>query len=389
MRMARGRSEDCGADEGMSKRPTDPWLFTPGPINTAEATKRAMLRDFGSRDAEFTAITRRIRARLLDIAKAGATHSCVPLAGSGTFAVEAALGTLVPRGGKLLILVNGVYGRRMASMCERMGRPFAVLETGETVPPDARDVARALDANPAITHVALVHCETTSGILNPLEEIAAVVADAGRGLLVDAMSTFGILPLSAAAIPYDALIASSNKCLEGVPGLAFVIARQAALEAAAGNAPSLSLDLHDQWQFLERTGQWRFTPPTQVAAALDRALDDFLAEGGREGRLARYRRNCAVLIEGMRKLGFVPLVAEALQAPVIVTFPAPADPAFRFEDFYERLRRRGFVIYPGKLTKAETFRIGCIGRLHEEQMAGVVAAVGEVLRETGLRRAGA
>jgi 2-aminoethylphosphonate-pyruvate transaminase len=372
----------------MSKTPTDPWLFTPGPINTAEATKRAMLRDFGSRDAEFTAITRRIRTRLLDIVEGEETHACVPLAGSGTFGVEAALGTLVPRDRTLLVLANGVYGRRMVAMRQRMGRSVAVLETGETEPPDARDVARALSADPVISHVAIVHCETTSGILNPLEDVAAVVAEYERGLIVDAMSTFGILPLSAAEIPYDAVIASSNKCLEGVPGLAFVIARRTALEAAALNAPSLSLDLHDQWRFLESTGQWRFTPPTHVAAALDRALEDYLAEGGREGRLARYARNCAVLIEGMGALGFAPLVPAALQAPVIVTFPAPADPAFRFEEFYDRLRRRGFAIYPGKLTRAESFRIGCIGRLHEEQMEALVAAIGEVLQETGLRRAG-
>ncbi|MGB8275713.1 MAG: 2-aminoethylphosphonate--pyruvate transaminase, partial [Alphaproteobacteria bacterium] len=293
----------------MSASRPDPWLFTPGPINTAEATKRAMLRDYGSRDADFTAITARVRTRLLGIVDGEASHVCVPLQGSGTFGVEAALGTLVPRSGKLLVLVNGVYGRRMARMCERLGRGFSVVETGETEPVRARDLAQALKSDRGLTHVAAVHCETTSGILNPLEDIAAAVKDAGRSLLVDAMSTFGILPLSAREIPYDAVMASSNKCLEGVPGLAFVIAQRSALEASAGNAPSLSLDLHDQWRFLEQTGQWRFTPPTHVMAALDAALDEFLREGGREARLARYRRNCDVLIEGMRSLGFAPMVA--------------------------------------------------------------------------------
>ncbi|HLF59154.1 MAG TPA: 2-aminoethylphosphonate--pyruvate transaminase [Alphaproteobacteria bacterium] len=361
-----------------------PWLFTPGPINTAKRTREAMLRDLGSRDGEFIAITGRVRARLLAISGAGAGFVCVPIQGSGTFAVEAAVGTLVPPGGKALVLVNGVYGRRIAKMCEIAGRNFTVFETAETVAPTGAEVAAVLAGDPGITHVAAVHCETTSGILNPIEEIAAAVARAGRRLLIDAMSTFGILPLGSDRMAYDALIASSNKCLEGVPGMGFVIARTGALASADGNAHSLALDLHDQWRFLEKTGQWRFTPPTHVMAALDAALTAYEAEGGRDARLGRYKRNCQTLVAGMRALGFQTLIPDHLQAPVIVTFACPADPKFKFEAFYEALRRRGFVIYPGKLTKAETFRVGCIGAIGSEQIEGLIAAVGEVLAEQGL-----
>lgn len=361
-----------------------PWLFTPGPINTDAETKRAMLRDYGSRDTDFIALTSRVCARLAAIANAGESHVCVPIQGSGTFAVEAALGTLVPRSGKVLVLANGVYGRRIAQICEISGRDFVLFETEEIEPPQPADVAKALAADTGITHVVAVHCETTSGILNPLEDIAAVARKAGRRLIVDAMSTFGILPLDAGALGCDALIASSNKCLEGAPGMGFVIARRDVLEGAAGNCHSLALDLHEQWRFLERTGQWRFTPPTHVMAALNAALDLYEAEGGREARLARYRRNCEVLVAGMRRLGFETLIPDRLQAPVIVTFRVPADPAFRFERFYEALRRRGFVIYPGKLTKAETFRVGCIGAIGEAQMTALVEAVAEVMAEEGI-----
>ena len=257
-----------------------PWLFTPGPINTAQQTKRAMLRDMGSRDGDFIAMTARVCSRLLAVSGAGEEYVCVPIQGSGTFAVEAAFGTLVPPNGKVLVLVNGVYGRRIAHICDIAGRAFTVLETAETAIPSGGDVARALAEDPAITHVALVHCETTSGILNPAEDIAAAVAKSGRRLIIDVMSTFGILPLAADSVAYDALIASSNKCLEGVPGMGFAIVKREALAAAAGHAHSLALDLHDQWQFLERTAQWRFTPPTHVMAALDAALALHAAEGG-------------------------------------------------------------------------------------------------------------
>ncbi len=362
----------------------EPYLLTPGPLTTSAGVKRAMLRDWGSRDREFIALNARIRERLTSLAGGIGTHVCVPLQGSGTFVVEAMLGTLVPRDGKLLVLVNGAYGQRMVRMAQYHGRAVRSLETPEDQPNDVAALDAALGDDPEITHVAAVHCETTSGILNPIEALAEVTARRGRRLLIDAMSAFGALPLDAREVPFEAVAASANKCLEGVPGVGFAIVRQDALERAAGQAPSLSLDLHDQWQAMERNGQWRFTPPTHVLAALDQALTEHAAEGGTAGRGARYRENCRILISGMRELGFETLLPEHLQAPIIVTFRMPADPRFRFDEFYERLREQGYVIYPGKLTVADSFRIGCIGRLGPAELLGALAAIKKTLAEVGV-----
>jgi 2-aminoethylphosphonate-pyruvate transaminase len=362
----------------------DPWLLTPGPLTTSPEVKRAMLHDYGSRDTHFIAVNRRVRERLLDIVNGGDSHVCVPLQGSGTFVVEAMMGNFVPPDGRVLVLINGAYGKRIARICKYYDRATAILETPEDTPVDLQALDAALAADQDITHVAVVHCETTSGILNPLEAVAEITARRGRRLLIDAMSAFGAIPLDARTVPFDAVVASSNKCLEGVPGMGFCIARREALEAAKGNSPSLSLDLHDQWMSMESNGQWRFTPPTHCIIAFDQALQEFEAEGGVAGRGARYAENCRILVEGMRALRFRSLLPDELQAPIIVTFHKPADARFDFEAFYDRLRRQGYVIYPGKLTVADSFRIGCIGRMGREQIEGALAAIRETLEEMGV-----
>ncbi|MBX3516652.1 MAG: 2-aminoethylphosphonate--pyruvate transaminase [Rhodospirillales bacterium] len=362
----------------------EPILLTPGPLTTSATVKQAMLRDWGSRDAAFIALNRRIRERLLALAQAADSHVCVPVQGSGTFAVEATIGTLVPGDGRLLVLVNGAYGRRMVRIAEVIGLAVTSLSWPEDEAVDAQALDQALAADPAISHVAVVHCETTSGILNPLQGVADVCARHRRSLLIDAMSSFGALPIDARQTPFAAVMASANKCLEGVPGVGFALIRREALEAAKNNAPSLSLDLYDQWQGLEANGQWRFTPPTHVLAAFDQALDEHAAEGGVAGRGARYRRNHQLLVEGMSALGFAMLVPPPLQAPIIVTFLMPADPSFVFAEFYDRLREKGFAIYPGKLTVAASFRIGCIGRIGEAEIRAALAAIGETMREMGV-----
>jgi 2-aminoethylphosphonate-pyruvate transaminase len=343
-----------------------------------------MLRDYGSRDAAFIALTRRVRDRLATLVCGEASHVCVPLQGSGTYAVEAALGTLLDRQRPTLVLINGAYGRRIARICRLIGRPVVAYESAEDTPPDPAEVRRRLRADPSIADVVLVHCETTSGILNPLEPIAEVVAGEGRGLLVDAMSSYGAIPIDLRRTPIDALIASANKCLEGVPGIGVVLARRARLESSAGNCHSLSLDLCEQWRGFEGNGQWRFTPPTHVLAALDAALDSLDAEGGVAGRFARYLENCRALIGGLSALGARLLLPETLQAPIIVTFRMPADPHFRFERFYDELGRRGFLIYPGKLTGIDSFRVGCIGQVRAADMERFVAAARDALGNMGV-----
>ena len=362
----------------------DPWLLTPGPLTTSATVKQAMLHDWGSRDADFIGINRRIRELLVEMAGGRDSHVCVPLQGSGTFAVEAMIGTFLPADGKLLILINGAYGERMAKICRLAGHRFDTIAWAEDQPVDVALLEQAL-SNKEITHVAVVHCETTSGILNPISDIARVTARHGRSLLIDSMSGFGALPIDAHELPFDALAASSNKCLEGVPGMGFVIARKSALEACAGCARSLSLDLHDQWQALEKNGQWRFTPPTHVIVAFEQALMEHAAEGGVVGRGARYRMNCRLLVEGMRALGFATLLPDDLQAPIIVTFHMPADPRFKFDTFYDQLHERGYIIYPGKVTVGESFRIGCIGRIGEAEMRSALAAVRATMDEMGVK----
>lgn len=356
-----------------------PLLLTPGPLTTRIETRRAMLRDWGSRDPGFIALTAELRRGLLELAAGEGTHVAVPLQGSGTFIVEAALATLLHPDSRLLVLCNGAYGERMVSIARRLGRDVAALRWPEHRAVEPEAVRDALAADPAITHVALVHCETTTGLLNPLEAVAAAVAKAGRVLILDAMSSFGALPINLRQTQVGAVLASSNKCLEGVPGIGFALVAQALLEAAENNGPSTSLDLHAQWRGFERDGQWRFTPPVQVAAALVEALRLLRAEGGPPARLRRYRANLATLLSGMRRLGFTPFLDDALQAPIIATFHLPGDGSLPFRPFYDALAERGFLIYPGKLTEAETFRIGCIGDVTPVDMERLVEAVAAVL----------
>jgi len=366
----------------------EPYLLTPGPLTTSIEVKRAMLRDWGSWDEDFRALTADLRRRLLallgDMADA---YECIPMQGSGTFGVEAMLGTFLPRDGKILVLSNGAYGARAAETVRYLGRELTVIDKGDYLPPRGEEVSAAIAADPAITHVLAIHCETSSGILNPLAEIAAATAEAGRQLLIDSMSAFGAIDLQPDSIPFEAMVSSANKCIEGVPGFGFVLARRDALKASKGNAHSLSLDLHAQWTVMEKTGQWRYTPPTHVVAAFIEALRIHQEEGGVPARGARYTANRDILVAGMRDIGFETLLDKRWLSPIIVTFFSPADPAFEFARFYELMKRQGYIIYPGKLTVVDSFRIGCIGRMDAAVMQGVVAAAAAALAEMGVDNA--
>jgi 2-aminoethylphosphonate-pyruvate transaminase len=364
----------------------DPILLTPGPLTTSLETKQAMLRDWGSWDSAFNAMTASICKDLVDIVNGAASHVCVPLQGSGTFAMEAALGNLVPREGKVLVPQNGAYCQRILKILEYLDREHTSIDLPEDRHPTAAMLEGAFKMDPTITHVAQVHCETGTGILNPLPEIAAVCARHGKSLIVDAMSSFGAIDIDVAKYPIDAVVAASGKCIEGAPGMGFVIARQSLLENCEGNSHSLAMDLHDQWTYMQKTTQWRFTPPTHVVAAFRAALDQFKAEGGTAARGARYRKNCETLIDAMSALGFKTFLARNVQAPIIVTFHAPGDASYGFKAFYEKVRARGYILYPGKLTKVETFRVGCIGAIDYNEMRNVASAVAETLKEMGIKQ---
>ncbi|MFK7858053.1 MAG: 2-aminoethylphosphonate--pyruvate transaminase [Granulosicoccus sp.] len=366
----------------------EPYLLTPGPLTTASSVKHAMLRDWGSWDGDFRAMTRQIRSELLEmIDDRDDAFDCVPMQGSGTFAVESMLGSLLPRDAKALVLANGAYGLRTAKILTYLGRAYTLIDKGDYLPPRGSEVTKALTADPEITHVIAIHCETSSGILNPIDEISKATYAAGRKLFIDSMSAFGALCLSSQEIQYDALVSSANKCIEGVPGFGFVIALKSLLEGAKGCSPSLSLDVHDQWHTMQTTGQWRFTPPTHTLAAFTEALHLHRQEGGVAARGARYMANRDTLVAGMRKLGFDTLLPDQWLSPIIVTFFNPAHSAFVFETFYDLMKSEGFIIYPGKLTVVDSFRIGCIGHLDTHVMQQVVQAAEKTLLTMGVDNA--
>lgn len=381
-------SNDAAASAFEDPRLGEPFLLTPGPLTTSWEVKQAMLKDWGSWDGDFRAMTKALRTGLLElIDDKNGEYDCVPMQGSGSYCVESMLGTFVPKDGKVLVLANGAYGLRAAQTMEYLGRAYTLIDKGDYLPPRGDEVGAALDADPEITHVLAIHCETSSGILNPVPEIAEATFARGRKLLIDSMSAFGAVPLEVSKIPFEAMVSSANKCIEGVPGFGFVIAKKSALEAAKGNSHSLSLDIHAQWTAMEKTGQWRFTPPTHVVAAFLEALKTHKAEGGVAGRGARYARNRDVMVAGMRELGFETLLDDRWLSPIIVTFFCPADEKFEFSRFYELMKEKGFIIYPGKLTVVDSFRIGCIGRMDEHVMRRVVAAAKQSLEEMGVATA--
>ena len=366
----------------------EPYLLTPGPLTTAYEVKEAMLKDWGSWDEDFRNLTKKLRESLLSLlGKSKSLYDCVPIQGSGTFAVESMLGTFIPKNGKLLVLANGAYGLRAAQTMDYLNRDYHLLDKGDYLPPRGSEVADILEKDKAITHVLVIHCETSSGILNPLEEIGAVVKTAGRKLLIDSMSAFGAVPVDPEKVDFEAMVSSANKCIEGVPGFGFVFAKLSALQAAKGNCHSLSLDVEAQWSAMEKSGQWRFTPPTHVVAAFLKALEIHEAEGGVSGRGARYTNNRDVMVKGMRDLGFETLLDERWLSPIIVTFFCPEDPAFQFSKFYDLMKNEGYIIYPGKLTIVDSFRVGCIGRMDSHVMQGVVSAARNALETMGVKSA--
>jgi len=364
----------------------DKTLFTPGPLTTSRTVKQAMLRDLGARDSTFLGVVAENRRMLLHAAGLSPEeYDVVFLQGSGTYGVEAILGCAVPRSGRVLVVNNGAYGARMARICAVAGIDHTVVRYAENQPVKPADIEAALSDDPGITHVAVVHLETTSGLVNPIDEIGAVAARHGKEYIVDAMCSFGAVPVDFAKAGIAWLVSSANKCLEGVPGFTFVIVRLDALRASKGNARSLSLDLYDQWEYWGRVGQFRYTPPVQSLLAFHQAMRELEAEGGVAGRAVRYRNNHQTLLAGMRAMGFAEYVQPEHQGHTITTFMYPDDPKFIFDEFYDRLSRRGYDIYSGKVAEGNCFRIGNIGRIFQEDMEDLLAAIRDTLRIMDVR----
>jgi len=363
----------------------DKTLFTPGPLNTSAATKQAMLRDLGSRDAEFIEVVRDVRSRLVGLGDGHEEYTAILMQGSGTFGVEAVLSSVIPQEGKLLILINGAYGERMLKMTDIHRINTVSLRTTEDTVPSPQLLREALQADPQITHVAVVHCETTTGIINPIKEYGEIVREFDRIYFVDAMSSFGAYPLDYRGCNIDYLISSSNKCIEGVPGFSFIIAKMDGLRKTKGFARTLSLDLYAQWEGLERDGQFRFTPPIHVILAFRQALIELEKEGGVTARGARYKHNYELTLAGMQALGFKAYLKPENQGYIITSFYYPSHPNFDFRTFYELLSEKGFLIYPGKLSHADCFRIGHVGRLDASNVKSLMSAIASVLKKMNIK----
>jgi 2-aminoethylphosphonate-pyruvate transaminase len=375
-----------GSFNGPAGQEDMPFLLTPGPLTTSRSVKQTLLADWGSRDVEFRQVVKNIRTQLLELAGCDRSYECVLMQGSGTFAIEAALGSLTPaKRKKTLVVANGAYGERAAKILETIGHKYELVSLSDTTQVAPKHFTKILDDDKLISHVWLIHCETTSGIVNPLIELANEVKSRGRIFMVDAMSSFGAIDIDMKRDGIDVMVSSSNKCIEGIPGFSYVLVKKELLLAAQGQSHSVVLDLFDQWQGLESNGQFRFTPPTHALVAFHQALQELKDEGGIAARGRRYARNAKILVEGLKALGIQPLLNNNEAGPIIQTFLTPRDPNFQFEKFYEALRQKGFAIYPGKLTKRDSFRIGNIGHLNEEVMERVVTAIKEVLHDMNVR----
>ncbi len=368
----------------MPRDASDPLLLTPGPVSISMSTKMTMLKDRASGGVAFQADLQFARDYMVGLVGGAGAYTAIPLPGSATYANEAVLSALVPLGGKVLIHTNGVYGDRLIEICQHIGKPCAAIRTQPFEPATIDQFEAALAADPAITHVMVVHCETSTGVLNPLEEIAALCKRRSLGLFIDAVASFGAIALDARKLGFQAVTVSSNKCMQAAPGIGWSVVQKTALENARGTAPSLALDLWDQNQHMDRTGGFRFTPPTQVLAAFAQACREHEAEGGSAARLARYQRNWRRLVDGMRQMGFATVVPDEHASPIVATFHNPDDPAFSFQKLFEGMQARGFIIFPGRLALADTFRIGCMGDVTEADMGEAMEAVAETMREMGV-----
>ncbi|QUJ68888.1 2-aminoethylphosphonate--pyruvate transaminase [Photobacterium sp. GJ3] len=352
-------------------------LLTPGPLTTSRTVREAMLKDWCTWDDEYNlGVVQHIRQQLVQLATCHDGYTSVLMQGSGTASVEATLGSVIPADGRVLVINNGAYGARIAQIAEVLNIPHLNWDLGEVSQPNLDALSQLLSDQPEITHVAMVHCETTTGMLNPLEAVAQRVKAAGKVMILDAMSSFGGIPMDMGELGIDFLISSANKCIQGVPGFGFVIARRALLESCKGQARSLSLDLYDQWHCMEvNQGKWRFTSPTHTVRAFAQALTELAGEGGVSARYQRYHTNQTTLVKGMQKLGFCCLLDETLHSPIITSFYSPESPSYNFKRFYDSLKAKGFVIYPGKVSDADCFRIGNIGDVYPADIERLLTAI--------------
>ena len=357
-------------------------LLTPGPLTTTDTVKKEMMFDHCTWDEDYKKITQKIRKKLLKLAHVSEKeYTAVLMQGSGTFGVESVLTSVIGEEETLLIAANGAYGERMEEIAQHAKIPYFIYNEEYDQVPSSEKIANILKEHPEITHVSMVHSETTSGILNDIASVAKVVKAAGKTFIVDAMSSFGGVDIPVGDLGIDFLISSANKCIQGVPGFSFIICRRDKLLESQGKARSLSLDLYDQWKTMDKDGKWRFTSPTHVVLAFAQALREMEEEGGIPKRAERYQENNRLLIEKMQELGIRPYIGSEHQGPIITTFFYPSQHDFSFQEMYQYIKDRGYAIYPGKVTDADTFRIGNIGEIYPEDIEKLCGIMKEFLEE--------
>lgn len=363
-------------------------LLIPGPVTTHPSVRAAAAQDYAPWDLDFRDLLAMVRERVLAIAGGQpGQHAVLPLQGCGHFAMEAAFRTFVAPGGTILVPLTGHYADRLVKLAIECGRRVVTLPVPPTERTDPAAVAAALAANPDISHLAIVYSETATGIVHDAISLAEAADRAGRRVLIDAVSAFGAMPLDMSRLPMvDSATFTSNKCIEGLPGVALTVARVDSLKAGAGRAGSWSLDLADVYAHGERVGRGthRFTPAAQSIAAFAVALDRFDAEGGQPARLERYTANMRVIYDGALSLGLQPCLPPAMQGPIVVNVIAPSDPAWNLQAFVDNLKRRGILISNFYNTAEPSFRIGCIGAITPDDMRSAVRAIDEAMTELGL-----
>jgi 2-aminoethylphosphonate-pyruvate transaminase len=358
-------------------------LLNPGPCTTTDAVKTALLApDVCPREDEFCAVLAGVREELVRVlALDPSEYAAVPLAGSATAAMEAAIASAVAPGGKLAVAINGAYGERMAHIADCYGIPVVRIGSAQSLELDVAGVERALAADPAITAFATVHHETTSGIRNPVERLLPALRARGVTTILDATSSYGALPIAPAADGIDLLFASSNKCLHGMPGLSFVIGRRELFAAMAARPPrGYYLDLGRQYRELEATRQMPFTPPVQVVYALARALDEWAAEGGQAGRFERYSARWEALVRGLDRLGLRRVLPRASESRILTSIHEPDHPGYSFSALHDHLKAGGVTVYPGKLAGRRTFRLAVMGDLSIADIEWAVELLAGYLR---------
>jgi 2-aminoethylphosphonate-pyruvate transaminase len=362
------------------------YLLSPGPVTTTRNVKFAALADFDPCSAEFISITKDVQSRLLKLCGADESYACIFVQGAGTQAVESVLSGLAPaRGGKTLVVSNGEHGERAANILQRLNLPYVRIDLKAGTPVAAEDIRPLLQSDRSMTHIWLAHCDSGTGTVNPIGDIAAIANDLGRQVILDATATMGALPISAATDAISAIVGTSSVCIQALPGLSFCVVKKDLLNSSMGRSQSFSQDLFEEWRNLESSGQFRFSAPTHLVAALQRALKELVEEGGHDARRMRYERNARVVLSGMRKLGFTPLLADENAGPIVQVILAPADGSYNYDHFHAALASRGFSIAPGRIANLATFRVGTAGNLDATTMNAFIDALKDSVGALGIQ----